>query len=557
LTNTSAEASGRARVAFEKLSRIVLENRTDPADIAHGKKIFSAADWVVVGSILLYAVFAPHSIAVTQSACLLGLAAWLVQLFVSRKFSQQRTPVDVALLGFFACCVVSSFLSYDPLVSIKGLKSPAFFVAFYFVSTKVRTIKFARLLIFAMVGSCLLNVGATAQQLAAGRGLRIDSIREGSVFEEKGLRVGDVVLEVDGERVESYEDLVRIFDRGRGPLRLRYERSEALNEIVVSRQVLKEEAVNHQDPLGLATSKGRNFRVEGFYSHYETYAEVLQLIAALAIGILMCLSKRRSPQGYFLAIAILLITTALIFTATRAAFLGLAIATLAMAFATRGKRTIVVAFSVLVFAAPIAIYKLEASRGGAVLGTDEGSATYRLEVWREALGIIQNQPAVGIGKGSEAKLKDALGLYDNGRLPPGHFHSTLIQIGVWWGLPALIFYCSLMTIAIALALKLVNRLGRGQPETKGIALGALGAIIAFNVSSVAHFNFGDGEVVMAFWLISGVLFAVRRIVAEQADKSQGESTPGPTSTGRSGRNQHQPPAATVESSVQVVGAGQN
>src|SRR5205085_8969378 len=115
----------------------------------------------IIFSLVMYALFAPHSIAITQGSFLLGLVAWAVQMAANRRFEIRRTPVDLALLGFFACCVISSFLSYDQIVSVKGLRSPAFFLAFYFVSSKVTSARMVRLLTMAIIVSCAANIVAS------------------------------------------------------------------------------------------------------------------------------------------------------------------------------------------------------------------------------------------------------------------------------------------------------------------------------------------------------------------------------------------------------------
>jgi len=204
---------------------------------------------------------------------------------------------------------------------------------------------------------------------------------------------------------------------------------------------------------------------------------------------------------------------------------------------------------------PLALVAVERARGISVFDPEEGSTAWRLEVWREAFVIIKDHPLVGIGKGSEGKLKSSLGLYDKGRLPPGHFHSTPVQIAVWWGLVALIFYCSFMTIFVAETWRLSKRAKtRAEWQFSGIALGGLGAVMAFNVSSVVHFNFGDGEVVMVFWLVTGIVFAVRRIASHKQDDSSQEHTPALQSTDNSSRNQLRQQATAVESSFPAARA---
>jgi len=498
--------------------------------VAQNQRLQNLTERLIMFSLILYAVFAPHSIAITQGAFLLGITAWAVQIALNRKLKLQRTPVDVALLGFFACCVVSSFLSYDPLVSVKGLRSPAFFLAFYFVSNKVRSVRFAVLLAFLIVLSCLANVVASGVQLGIGHGLRIDSIREDSPFVRPGLAVGDILLAADEQPVNSLADLSRIIDGDRGQLRVKFQRSEAVSEMLIQRKSFEGNGI---DRLGLVTSPGRNFRVMGFYSHYETYAEVLQLIGALAVGLLIALPRKRSGSAYFLGAMIGLIAATLILTSTRAPMIGLIVAVTVMAIASTRRRAIVAAALGVLIAAPIAYFMIERSRGIAVIDPSEGSTAYRLEIWREAFGLIRDHPLFGIGKGSEGKLKDSLGLYDEGKLPPGHFHSTPIQIATWWGLPALILYSSFMSLFAVEMWRLTKRLrAESRWDLWGIALGGLGALAAFNVSSFAHFNFGDGEVVMMFWLLTGLVFAVRQIAAESREPAQSEHKPEPPQIGR-------------------------
>jgi hypothetical protein len=521
------------------------------------RRVDSISTGVVLFSLAVYALFAPHSIAITQAASLLGLVAWCVKLAATRNYRLARSAIDVAILGFFACCVVSSFLSYDPLVSVKGLKSPAFFFAFYLVSNNVTSSRFAQFLGLALVGSCLINVAYSAGQLAEGRGVRIDSISVDSPLANRGLTVGDVIIEADDQTVNSLADLATIVDAGRGALRLKYQRTESIAETTVRRQALRE-AVTAGAGLGVTTSPGRNFRVSGFYSHYETYAEVLQLIAALAVGMFIAHPKKFSVRGLITAAAILLIGVALVMTSTRAALAGLAVAVLAMAVASARRSAILAATVAIVLLTPVAFYLVERARGISVLDPQEQSTAWRLEVWREAFGMIKDHPVVGIGKGSEAKLKQSLGLYDEGRLPPGHFHSTPIQIATWWGLPALMFYFAFMTILFVLIKRSVSKLKTtGQWDLWGIQLGCLGALAAFNVSSLVHFNFGDGEVVMTFWLLMGLAFAVRRLTSQPTSDSSSEYGSALPAEDSSRRSPLLEPATASEPSVQAARAKHN
>ncbi|HWX41397.1 MAG TPA: O-antigen ligase family protein [Blastocatellia bacterium] len=527
-----------------------------PAE-APNQRLYLVTERIIQFCLVMYALFAPHSIAITQGSYLLGALAWGVQLVATRNFKQLKTPADIALFGFFACCFASSIFSYNMLLSLNGLRSPAFFLAFYFVSSRTRTLRSAAFLAFALVGSCLINVAYSGARLAIGQGVKIDAIASTSPLADSDLQTGDVILAVDNHKVKNAQDISQIVDSSRGRVSIDFQRKETLSSTSVSRKAIKESPGAGTERLGIVTSPGRNFRITGFYNHYETYAEVLSLIASLAIGLLIAVPRKASLTALFLGISALLITAALILTSTRSGMLALGASLLVMTLASYRRRAALLALALIAIVAPIASFELQRSRGISFLDPQEGSTAYRLEVWREALGLIKNDPVVGIGKGSEGSLKESLGLFDNGKLPASHFHSTPIQIATWWGLAALICYMSFMVVLVVETWRTAAAAHvRNHRASWGIALGVLGALIAFNVNSLAQFNFGDGEVVMAFWLLAGISFAVRRLEKEpRSDSTSANKVQGPESN-TSDRNRFPEPEIASESTGQAAAVTQ-
>ena len=530
----------------------------EPGSSSH--RVQTIAQSAIIFSLLIYAIFAPHSIAITQAAYVIGMVAWGVEIIATRNYRKPRTPIDIAVFGFFTCSVISSFLSYELLTSVKGLRSPAFFLAFYFVFNNVKSLRMARVLALLLVSSCMVNVLYSAGQIAVGRGLRIDAISEGGAFDGEGFELGDVILKADDEKVKTLEDLSRIADESRGRMMIVLQRNESIIEGSISRKAVRKSGEEGIARLGISTSPGRSFRVSGFYSHYETYAEVLQLIAALAIGMFIALPEKRSFRGVFLAGATLLITVALIQTSTRAPLIGLAIGAVTIALASSRRRVLVLAVVAMVILAPLAYKTIKSARGDILFNLQEESTTYRFEVWGEAMGLIKDHPLAGIGKGSEggSLLREKYALYNNGQLPPGHFHSSYIQIATWWGLPALAFYTSMMMIFFLEMRKLSRRLIEKEAWTEwGIVLGGIGGLVAFNISSIGHFNFGDGEVVMLFWMITGLVFAVRRLTSTETSFHPTVHSPTLPVGEDSRKNQPLRQEETSEYGVRAAAATQN
>jgi hypothetical protein len=101
----------------------------------------------------------------------------------------------------------------------------------------------------------------------------------------------------------------------------------------------------------------------------------------------------------------------------------------------------------------------------------------------------------------------------------GHFHSTPIQLLVERGFPALLLWLWILFIyARTLIRGITNyKLQITNSETqnssfilpssslsKGVLLGCFGGLVGFFASGIVHYNLGDAEVVMVFFLLMGL-----------------------------------------------------
>ena len=88
---------------------------------------------------------------------------------------------------------------------------------------------------------------------------------------------------------------------------------------------------NVLDQLGISSwSPGRDWRATGFFNHWVTYSEVLQLIASLALGIFLALKQKSSLTGVLFTVAVVGLVFALGMTVTRASWIGFAVSVVAM-----------------------------------------------------------------------------------------------------------------------------------------------------------------------------------------------------------------------------------
>lgn len=495
---------------------------TAPTPDAHQTEAGRFARWLeraTVASLFLLALCAPHSIAATQSAWLLAMAFWASRFLFRPRPRTYRTPVDYALLGFFILTFVSALCSYEPDLSIGKLRAASLFTVVYVVAENVTDRRVLRALALTLVASCALSAVYAFGAYAAGRGVKLDALAAESPLRAVGLIEGDTLLSADGANIAEPADLVRALEaRGAGgrPVRVQLYRVELLPEAELRRESLLAGATP-EARLGIhGWSYGRDQRATGLLGHYTTYAEALQLIASLALGMLVALRDKRSRRGALLALAAALMCGALILTVTRAAWLGFLLSAFTIALVGARRRTLVVTAALALPLAAAGLFVLQQKRQVGFIDTKEGSTSWRLLVWREGFDILTSSPrhlAVGVGMDTLKRRWREWGMFDHGRQPWGHLHSTPLQLAFERGLPALLAWLALLYLYARALWRLARGGAGGDRVVRGLALGALGGLVGFFVSGLVHYNLGDSEVVEIFYFVMGLALAAERLSA--------------------------------------------
>ena len=495
-------------------------------------QISTVLERAVIGCLILIALFAPHSIAVTQTAWLLGLVFWVTRFAVYPRPGLLRSPVDYALLGFFVLSGISGIFSYSPFVSIGKMRAASLFTIVYLVSQNVRSLRLVRLLALTLIGSCMINVLLTAGQLAIGKGVKVEGVTAASplakaVFhtrtENKPTPIlnGDTIWQVDGQPVGTPEELATALASGPSPAKVRIYRVEWMPELEVPRAQLLP-GTNSLDQLGISGwSRGRDWRATGFYNHWVTYSEVLQLIASLALGILLALKQKKTLTGALLLLAIAGLIFALGMTVTRASWIGFAISAVTMLLLSASRRTILIVAACALPLVLASVVLLQQKRSIHFFDQQDQSTSWRETVWKEGFALFVSKPrhlVFGVGMDSIKGHWREWGLFDNGRIPIGHMHSNLLQIALERGLPALIVWLIMLGVYVRMLWRIQRRAGI-EDYARGVALGALGGTIGFFASGLVHYNWGDSEVVTVFYFIMGLCLVVERTNQQVTDSS--------------------------------------
>lgn len=492
-----------------------------------------------VGCLFLYAAAAPHSIAGTQTAWLLSMLFWVARLCVRPRPALFRTPVDPWLFGFFVLTFLTALTSYNPEVSIGKLRAASLFTVVYVVSQNVRSPRVLRALALTLVASCAVGLVHTFAVYARGRGVKLQALAADSPLRAARLIEGDTVISVDGAEVGSPAEVVERIEHERPTTRervlrhpdgrpacrwdettacVRVYRAEAQPAANVARGALPPGATP-EARLGIDEwSKGRDERASGFYGQYQTYAEVLQLVVSLALGMLLSLRRKLSMKGLLLGLALAGMLVALILTVTRASWAGLLASAFTIALVGASRRTLLWTAALALPLALAGLFVLQQKRQVGFIDTQEGSTSWRLLVWREGAHILVGNPRhllVGVGMDSLKRRWREWGMFDQGRQPWGHLHSTPLQIAFERGVPAFLVWAAWLFVYG----RMLWRLARGGLSeddwvVRGLSLGALGGLVGFVSAGLVHYNFGDSEVVMVFYLIMGLSLAAERLNRE-------------------------------------------
>lgn len=471
--------------------------------------------------LILMLVSAPHSIAATQTAWITGMFVWVVRLFFRPRVKFRFGALDIALWGFFVWSLISSLTSYDPATSIDKLRGTAIFLIVYFVVYNLRNLRAVYFAAFMLTFSCMVNVVWTPVQRLIGRGIEIHGLRPDSPLAKALLWEGDTLLTADGKKLYTIEEFAAQMEQN-DSTKVKFYRPDFELTVDVKRADILPGA-NALEKLGIGSwKKSRNWRSSGFYGHYTTYAEVLQLIASLVFGLLaaaFAVAPRRRKTIVILAACAASISLALLLTVTRASQLALMISAAAIVVVGLGRKWIWRAALIGLPVAIIGLLFLQQSREVGFFDVKDESILYRETMWRDGYRIWTVNPrnfVVGVGMDSIKLYWREWGLFDGGRLPMGHFHSTPMQLLVERGLPALLIWLIILGIYARTLWKGLNLNESGDWRSKGILLGCFGGIIGFFSSGIVHYNLGDQEVAMVFFMLMGLSVKITQLATDES-----------------------------------------
>jgi PDZ domain/O-Antigen ligase len=466
----------------------------------------------------LYVAFAPHSVAASAIGVALAGIGWLLKIVSTGSLGLRRSKFDLIILLSLLWTVASSLLSEEPQISLIKLRSS--WVVFLFYLTRAIVTKRSALVLAALliVSGC---VGAlySAFDLARGRGVVVQSLTPGSPFHGVGIQPGDTVWRLNRTRVYSTADIDEVLKTASPGTALVAGIISTGENVERSGLVITAAQQQQVSPSGL-TGAGRShrFRASGWTRHYVTFAEMLQMIALLALGLALAHLRNHGPNKYFRAaiVAAAILTMGIAFTAMRTVVIAFAIGAAVIASrALRGGYKIAFTFA-LFFVLAFGAVVVSQTRARDALFLGDASSSLRAQVARVGLSRILIHPVFGHGMDSMKLHWTEWGFPGRDML---HLHSTPLQLAFDRGLPMLALWLWMVT-AFWFYIAQGEKPARDLSDTNsyGLLLGILGALSGFLASSLVNYNYGDAEATMMFWWLLGLAMVL-------ADRKNGENLP--------------------------------
>ena len=459
----------------------------------------------------VYALSAPHSIAGSWMGISIAVTAWLLRALATRRTGLRRTPLDLPLWLFFAWTIVSCIFSAEPRISLPKIINAATFLMFY-LTQSLLTRKSVLLIAGVMIVSASAGVWWGAGELILGRGVIVKELRADSPLRAATpLREGDAVWRLSGRRVSSVAEIDEELKRTPVGTPVKLSVISHGEHVEWPGLIVTEEMRRAPSPSGI-TGGGRthSFRASGWTRHYETFAELLQILAQLALGLALARWLRRKIgerepgrwPAMLLAAAFVVLAAGIAMTAMRTTLVAFAFGALVLAWrAARGlhRTAIVVVVLVVLGFGALAVWR---TRAGGALELTDASSSLRVQVARIAARRILLHPVFGHGMDAVHEHWNEWGFPGTDML---HAHSTPIQLAFDRGLPALFFWLWLMYAFWKIASR-AERHWRVSDNlgAHGLALGIIGALTGFLASSLVNYNFGDSEVALMVWWMMGV-----------------------------------------------------
>lgn len=259
-----------------------------------------------------------------------------------------------------------------------------------------------------------------------------------------------------------------------------------------------------------------NGRLKGAFDHPNQLGALCAMITPVALG--LAFGSRTLRGRVAAALAALAIFVSLLFTLSRGAWVGTALALLFLLVTLREARRALlvlavpaaIAASIVTIVAPAGHTEIQIVGERARALTSLSPYDNRKSIYREAIREIKADPLTGEGAGSFPVASARAGS-ESSTVSALHAHNLWLNWGAEAGIPAILFLAGFV-IALGLSARKARIAFRraGRARDRAIVAGIAGGLIAMLGQGLFDYVFRNAVVHIAAWgLIGGLLVCLR------------------------------------------------
>lgn len=291
-------------------------------------------------------------------------------------------------------------------------------------------------------------------------------------------------------------------------LRLLFVPAAAVAGYAVFQHFTGVDLIRPSTPLeSLAFGESLVYFPRGAFSHYQTFSNVFYLLFCISLAMALhnpSRSERRTWRLFSLAIG-----TALILSSTRGVWLAMLCAVLfiSLLLGRKALRPLAAAGGV---AATVVLLSSPGILSRARTMVDVQGNVERFLLWETTWNMIRDHPLLGVGVGSYQRVQAGY-IRKDVDLPMTrtHSHNNLLQVTVERGVFALFLFLWLWYRILLEGFQRLWNWRHDRDFSFALVLGCLAGALGFFLDGLFQNNFGDTEVIIIFWFMTGMMLRDR------------------------------------------------
>ncbi|HUN64510.1 MAG TPA: O-antigen ligase family protein [Bacteroidota bacterium] len=262
--------------------------------------------------------------------------------------------------------------------------------------------------------------------------------------------------------------------------------------------------------FSLSFARGHLQRLSVF-QYFLTEGGIKMIVFLLGLPLALSKSVPRRLRIWISA-ALVPIFTGLVLTQTRSSWLGLVAGLIVIGL--RRYRWIIPAAALLIILFLLAAPRDLTARAVSIFDPAMPSNLTRIHMVTTGWRMFLDRPFTGFGDVDLRKYYITY-IIPLDTAEGGHLHNNIMMLLVTLGI---VGFTIVMTIFVRIAVRMWRTAAsrEGSALLSAIALGCLAAFAGFQVNGLFEWNFGDHEIAVLFWFLTGLVLVTERLRAGEA-----------------------------------------